>query len=456
MLDELLARQAARGSDSPFLATPSRTLSYGQALELSRGAAAGLRARGLERVAFHAADSPELVVALCACASARCESAVLSRSYRPEEIDDLCRRFELDTVICDRGERALATRSVPIDEVVQPTPLPAGPTAPDREARLIVLTTGTTGPPKGAIYTWANLVQQAPAKDEFTGTRWLLAYHLNHFAGIQMLVHVLVNRACLVIPESPAISDAIRALFEGGVECVSATPTFWRFLIAQCSAAELRRLALRQITLGGEAVPENLVGELRRLFPSARVSQVFATTEAGSCFSVTDREHGFPASVLDRPGDAPVQLKIMDGELHIRSANGMLGYFGDDLSRGPSWRPTGDLVEVRDGRVYFTGRTTEVINVGGVKVNPLPIEDLVSRVPGVVLAHVYGRPNPITGRVVAVDVVAQPGVDSDALEQSIRKACAALERHSAPRLIRIVDEVEMKNRKIVRRGDVRA
>ena len=61
----------------------------------------------------------------------------------------------------------------------------------------------------------------------------------------------------------------------------------------------------------------------------------------------------------------------------------MLGYYGDDPVDPDAWRPTGDLVEVADGRVYFRGRRSEIINVGGTKVHPLPIEERISAVPGV-------------------------------------------------------------------------
>jgi acyl-CoA synthetase (AMP-forming)/AMP-acid ligase II len=127
----------------------------------------------------------------------------------------------------------------------------------------------------------------------------------------------------------------------------------------------------------------------------------------------------------------------------------MLGYYGepdvDDV-----WRPTGDLVEVRGDRIHFVGRTSEVINVGGVKVHPLPVEDVVSAVEGVELAHVYGRANPVSGEIVAVDVVARPGADEESLEDAIRAACAALPQAARPRRIRFVDDV-VRQQKIDRR-----
>ncbi len=157
-----------------------------------------------------------------------------------------------------------------------------------------------------------------------------------------------------------------------------------------------------------------------------------------------------PVSILERDESADVRFRIVDDELQISSRVGMLGYHGTD-DAGAEWRPTGDLVEVRDGRIHFVGRKTEIINVGGAKVHPLPVEEVICAVEGVNLAAVYGRPNPITGQIVAADVVAAPGEDPDELTARIRAACEALPAAGRPRRIRVVDELEIKGNKLMRK-----
>jgi acyl-coenzyme A synthetase/AMP-(fatty) acid ligase len=241
----------------------------------------------------------------------------------------------------------------------------------------------------------------------------------------------------------------IAAIREHRVTHVSATPTFWRLLSGRLNPERAAELPLEQITLGGEAAPEDLIRRVRTLFPSARISHVYAGTEFGSVVSVRDGHSGLPLSVLDRDETAEVQMRIIDGELQIRSRVGMLGYHRDDDD--PSeWRDTGDLVEVRDGRIHFIGRTTEIINVGGAKIHPLPVEELVCSVDGVELAAVYGRRNAVTGQIVAVDVVAAPGTDTDELEQRIRDATQALPAAGRPRRIRFVPELDIRGSKLMR------
>jgi acyl-CoA synthetase (AMP-forming)/AMP-acid ligase II len=156
--------------------------------------------------------------------------------------------------------------------------------------------------------------------------------------------------------------------------------------------------------------------------------------------------------MLERGDDADVAMKVVDGELWVRSRVGMLGYYGEPPIDPDAWRATGDLVDVVGDRILFRGRTSEVINVGGVKVHPLPIEERVGAVPGVDVARVFGRPNPMTGAIVAVEIVPAPGADHDALRDAIRASCADLAAPSRPRSIRFVESVSMAGDKIVRRS----
>jgi acyl-CoA synthetase (AMP-forming)/AMP-acid ligase II len=265
-----------------------------------------------------------------------------------------------------------------------------------------------------------------------------------------MLLHTLANGGTLVSPASNRPVDALEAMNDFEVTHASGTPTFWRLLVGMLDETSANQLRLRQITLGGEPSPEDLLIRLRSLFPEARISHVYAGSEFGSVVSVSDGKSGLPLSVLAREGDSGPRLRIVDGELQVRSASAMLGYFGAE-DREDEWWPTGDLVEVREDRVHFVGRATDAINVGGAKVNPLPIEEVVARVKDVTLARVYGRSNPVTGQIVALDVVPEDGSDPEIVEREIRAACESLPAASRPRRIRFVDSIELRGHKMLRR-----
>jgi acyl-CoA synthetase (AMP-forming)/AMP-acid ligase II len=170
--------------------------------------------------------------------------------------------------------------------------------------------------------------------------------------------------------------------------------------------------------------------------------------------SVRDGRPGLPADLLQRGDDALVAFKIEDGELWVRSRIGMLGYYGEE-DAADEWRSTGDLVELVGDRILFRGRASEVINVGGVKVHPLPVEERVSAIPGVKLVRAYGRPSALTGAIVAVDVVPHEGADTDELYDAVKAACADLPAASRPRSINFVDAIETVGNKVLRGGGQR-
>ncbi len=442
MLNELVRSAAERDPDQPAVVTAGGTASYGDLRARADALAAQLTAAGLHRFGCRVDDAAALVPLLASAAAIGAEPCVYPATLDAAQVEALAARLEHPQVVTDADVASWLAAGA-----TAPIPVPAAEHAP-----LLVLTTGTTGQPKAARHDWARLAagvrRRAPAPDH----RWLLAYNLNQFAGLQVLLHVLVSGATLVVPASIRPRDAVDAMVAEGVTHASATPTFWRFMVGSLDPATAARIPLRQITLGGEAVPGPLLDQLAQLFPGARRSQVYASTEFGSGVSVTDGRSGLPISVLDRGPDAGVQYRIVEGELHARSTVGMLGYVDADDPADDGWRPTGDLVEVDGDRIRFVGRLGDTINVGGVKVHPLPIEEVVAGVPGVEMARVYGRPNPVAGNIITVDVVPAPGVDTELLDDAIRQAAKVLPAAAQPRRIRFVDEIEVRGGKLVRQG----
>lgn len=443
---QLVADAATVAPDDAALVVDGNVVTWADLDRRCRQLAAGIVERGIARLAI-AVDDPQIrIESMIAASGVGAEVCVYPTGLGADDVASLCERFGHTVALVDTVS---SDGQVTLSDLVRPDG-----SEPNVEgvAPLLVLTTGTTGLPKGVRHDWRRLVSRASRFTSPPSSRWLLTYNLNQFAGLQVLLHVLASRAALVVPANNQPRSALGAAVEAGVTHISATPTFWRFLLA-VTDDDTALPPLRQITLGGEAVPAELVEKLTAVFPDARISQVYASTEFGSAVSTTDLAAGLPLSVLERSDDSDVQFKIVDGELYARSATGMLGYYGDEDVDG-RWAPTGDMVEIRDGRIHFTGRSVEIINVGGVKVHPLVVEEQALTVEGVLFAHAYGRANPIAGQIVTLDVVVGRELDDDEedeFEERIRDACSSLPEASRPRRIRFVDELEIKENK-VRRG----
>lgn len=445
----LIERAASRRPDAAAVVGDAGSSSYRDLEVAARRMASGLRGLRAQRVGVVEPDAARSVILLAAASLVGVELCLYPPAAAPGEVAELAQRLEHDVLISDRVDlgRPVVTWDALDGEPVTDAVLP--PRQP-----VMILTTGTTGVPRGVRHDWDRLLTRAlrarPAPDE----RWLLAYGVHQFAGVQILIHVASIDATLVDPGTRRPREGLVAARAHGATHASATPTFWRFLLAEMRADGGAVPALTQVTLGGEAVPSSVLADVRAAFPGARVSQVYAASEFGPTGSVTDGRSGLPRAVLERGDDADVAMRIVDGELWVRSRVGMLGYHGEDPVEEPdAWRPTGDLVELVDDRVEFRGRAAEIINVGGVKVHPLPIEERIAGVPGVAVCRVFGRKNAMTGAIVAAEVVPVDDADLEELREALREACADLPAAARPRSVRFVDAVATQGQKIVRRTD---
>lgn len=438
--------------DHPFLADHQQAFSFDQIHQRCTQVAGELNKHKAARVACFMPDSIALISTMLGAAMGGHSLLVVNRDFSNSQLEEVLERFDVDLLVTESGS-SFHTRTCTSIEA-QALWEGDNPTQPSNthEGEVLVLTSGTTGAPKCARYEWSDLLAQVPPLAKKTKETWLLAYRLNHFAGLQMLAHSLVHGSKLVVPESSKVMHAIDAIRNHGVTHVSSTPTFWRYALANLADND-ETLDLKHITLGSEAVTGDILNRLHERFPEARLVHVYASTEAGSCVSVSDRLPGLPASILDRDDQHSAQFRVRDGELYIKSRHGMRGYVGNDTARATDengWLATGDLVKVEGGRILFLGRRSETINVGGTKVHPLEIENVIAALPQVKLVRVFGQENPVVGEIVAVDVVPHASFTESEVENSVREACTVFGRAMRPRLINVVSTIATNNQKVAR------
>jgi acyl-coenzyme A synthetase/AMP-(fatty) acid ligase len=213
-----------------------------------------------------------------------------------------------------------------------------------------------------------------------------------------------------------------------------------------------RRIAPQYVRLSGEIADQAILDSLRGEYPQAIIAHAFASTEAGVGFEVEDGLAGIPASYMER-GAHGVDMKVEDGSLRIRSprtARHYLGHESAPLVDAEGYVDTGDMLELHDGRYYFSGRRGGIINVGGLKVHPEEVEAVINRHPRVQMSLVRSRKNPVTGAIVVAEIVlkpqpeAAPAGGNAALKNEILESChRELPAHKVPAAIRIVPSLEV-------------
>ncbi|MGW3784298.1 AMP-binding protein [Micromonospora chokoriensis] len=325
------------------------------------------------------------------------------------------------------------TVSVLDDEGAHPS-VPARPRTAE-PGRLWLLTSGSTGRPKRVGHTLDTLTTVRADQPDRT---WLCPYAPGTYAWWQVVTLSMTQPGQhLVVVEPDELDDWPTVAAAHGVDAASGTPTFWRRTLYR-DAAALARVPLRQITLGGEPVDQAILDQLRDIFPAARISWIYASSEVGASIVVHDGRAGFPVDWLDRETPGRPTLSVVDDELVVTSP-----FHGAGLA-GPV--RTGDRVQVRDDRVLITGRLdSDEINVGGSKVSAGVVRGVLAEHPAVAWARVTGRRAPVLGRMVVAEVVLAPTEHLDTAEAALVRWCAdRLPEYAVPRRIRVLTEIPVK------------
>lgn len=316
---------------------------------------------------------------------------------------------------------------------------------PGGETKWIMATSGTTGTPKLVSHSLRSLTRSLKVDGSLGAQlRWALLYDPCRFAGLQVTLQACISGSVLLVPGTAHIEDVVNFLNREICTSISATPSMWRKMLSVAIAQDLK---LRHVTLGGEIADEKTLQRLRLLFPEARITHIYASTEAGVGFSVKDCKAGFPVEYLTAAPGGKIELKISDhGNLLIRGQDLDQVYVNQSQALiGPDgFINTGDLVELRGGRVFFRGRANGSINVGGQKVMPEEVENVLRNCPEILDVRVYGKPSPVLGTIVAAEVVACKKNGHEELKKKIKAICQKqLETYKRPALIRIVDDIEL-------------
>ncbi|MBR0798891.1 long-chain fatty acid--CoA ligase [Bradyrhizobium jicamae] len=359
-----------------------------------------------------------------------------------DHLASLVKTVAIDAVVSDDPARWMDSGIENFVATTEPQSA-STPTVTARTTEWLMLTSGTSGVPKVVSHTLAGL-SGAIVADTLAPTSpvWATFYDIRRYGGLQILLRAMIGGGSMVLSDpKEAMADWVARLHAHGVTHISGTPTHWRKLLMSGAADGF---APRYVRLSGEIADQPILDALKQTFPAASVGHAYASTEAGVGFAVNDGREGFPESMLNG-GCEGVDMKIEDGSLRIRSGRVATGYVGSGipaLTDADGFVDTGDMVEVRGGRCYFVGRRGGIINIGGRKVHPEEIEAVINSHPGVRMSRARARKSPITGAIVAADIVLAEGYssgDSDAVRDGVLAICrAALEPHKVPAVVRFV------------------
>jgi acyl-CoA synthetase (AMP-forming)/AMP-acid ligase II len=300
-------------------------------------------------------------------------------------------------------------------------------------------TSGTTGTPKLITHTLASLTRSMAQRQVGDTYIWGSLYSLRRFAGLQVFLQAWMCATPLLLNEEGAeLSAVLSGLTEQGCNALSATPSMWRKLAMH---PLFDKLALKQITLGGEIVDQAVLDMLTKRFPDARITHIYASTEAGVGFAVRDGKAGFPKNYLSKPPSG-IAMRVDE---HDHLWFGPVSEHTPPLPGQNTWMDSGDVVAIDANRVNFLGRANGSINVGGNKVMPEEVEAVIKELPEVAFVQVRARKSAMLGNLVEAAVT--PRVDAvfdAAFKKKVTAHCRnRLDGFKVPAFIVLADSIQL-------------
>lgn len=247
---------------------------------------------------------------------------------------------------------------------------------------LFLTTSGTTGTPKVLEKDNMSAYMQNKKGSGSQQDSWILTFHPYRWAGISVIAHVIKTGAFLYVPDDFSTKSILKRAEECKTSHISLTPSMFRkFLIEDYEG--LKKCSFTQITFGGELANQVVLDQAKLLFPEARITHTYGSTEHGDIAASSDGREGFPQHKFKN-------FTLTDeGELMIDG------------------KPTGDLWQLRVSRYYFQGRLTDVVNVGGNKIALSFIENQIMNIAGVHQAVAKVESSPILGNLITVNYVGE-------------------------------------------------
>ena len=467
-LTRWLARHVRERPGAPALAFHSTTLSW-EALEKNALAiAAGLQARGVGRgdvVALQLPNTPEFVLAYLAIARLGAVTCTLHMPYRGAEVQALMRHSGARLAIClpqskDMFEgRGLAFSEIegdgPRDFHMVEQPGPGDPF-------LLLYTSGTTAAPKGVVHPYRTMLGNgrvsAPEHGLHEKSRVLCAAPLSHLYGLYSLHCAWAVGACTVLLPAFKPDDLGAAVEKLKPTALWTAPAH---VAASRVAGAFDRYdwsSLELAIVSGSIAPPQLVKDFAARVPGCAVTQLWGMTELQAGLYTRPRDpFAMSATSAGRPSPGTEVRLSEEGELQVRGPSLFFEYHkNEEATRAAftedGWFRTGDLGEARGEYFAITGRSKDLINRGGVKINPADVEMLLDAHPKVLQSALVPMPDPVLGEKACAFITLRNPCDTVSLDELVMYLMSKeIAKNKLPERLVILSEMPLTpTRKIIK------
>jgi long-chain acyl-CoA synthetase len=307
---------------------------------------------------------------------------------------------------------------------------------------LVLFSSGSTGKSKAALHDFIPLLEKFTIPRRTMKALTFLM--IDHIGGINTLFYILSNAGTAVVIADRDPDHVCEAIERHRVELLPTSPTFLNLLLMSEAYMRHDLSSLRLITYGTEMMPETTLRKIHELFPSVKIQQTYGLSELGILRSKSEDS----GSLWVKVGGEDFDVKVKNGTLWVKARSAMMGYLNAPSPFDEEgWLDTGDLVEQNGEYVRFLGRRSEIINVGGRKVYPAEVENVLLEIENVKDATVRGERHPMTGNVVVARINLAENEDHTVARRRVREFCRSrLESYKVPVKVEFVETNQFTGR----------
>jgi long-chain acyl-CoA synthetase len=501
-LGAILSGNAQRNPDKVAVVCGDEQITFAELDKASDQIANALLGRGIalgDRVAVLMPNGIELIEMLSGIVKTGALTVPLSPRLTEKEINFILDHSEPSAIVFpdnlrDRVKSTLSRSQnilgicagdsegdeIPLRELVaagDPVPPPSLPVHPDD--CVLGYTSGTTGLPKGAIGTHANLLAIGGliCTQEWELTRDDIVFAstpMSHRTGFSRLVNAFQLGCRLVLQPRFDPGEAVDIIAREKVTVLSGVPTIVRMMMDAIETKPDALSSLRLIVTTGEVFPEPVKDRLFKAVPHVGLYTYLAQTEAGVVTGMRPEDHKLKPGAMGRilPG---VEVRLVDqdlndvalgtsGEILVRCGEPgrfitMRAYFNDDKATEEvfvgGWLRTGDLAyQDEDGYLYFSDRAKDMIVSGGYNIYSREVEQVLIEHEAVQDVAVFGVPDNAYGEAVAACVQCEDSKTISA-EELIEFCRADLASYKKPRHIYFIDDMPRTSAGKVRKYELK-
>jgi len=247
------------------------------------------------------------------------------------------------------------------------------------------------------------------------------------------LLHSMFNSGLIVSIQNRTVEEVLKTCDDFKVEVLPTTPTFLRMLLMSGLVPKNFPASLKIVTYGTERMDEFTLLKLAETLPNVDFRQTFGMSELGILRVKSESR----TSLFMKVGGEGVTWKVDDGVLKIKSATRMMGYLN---AASPftqdGWYDTKDVVEVRGEFLKVVGRTSNIVNVAGLKFLTSEIESVGLSFPGISDLSIMVKSNPVTGQHIemTIQVENENAFDKEDFKQFLENK---LPNHMLPRRVTV-------------------